>query len=100
MRRQPRFFYGWVVVATAALGLLLGGFPIVVFSFPVFFRSYVHEFHAGRAAISLAFTLHNFISAFLAVVIGRLADRLGARTVILPGLGILGLILLSAEIIG
>jgi MFS family permease len=96
---RPRFFYGWVVVATAAVGLLLGAFPISVSSFGIFFPSYVREFHASRAAVSLAFTIHNGISAFLAVALGRLADRLGARTVILSGAAILGLILLSAGMI-
>jgi MFS-type transporter involved in bile tolerance (Atg22 family) len=79
MKRQVSFFYGWVVVAAAALGLFLGAFPVVVISFGVFFKSYIQEFHSGRAAISLAFTIHNFITAFLAVFIGRLADQFGAR---------------------
>jgi MFS family permease len=89
-----------VVVAISAFGLLFGAFPIVVSSFAIFFGSYVQEFHAGRAAISVALTIHNFVAAFLAAWIGRLSDRLGARKVILPGLGILGLILFSALAIG
>jgi MFS family permease len=93
-------FYGWVVVATAALGLLFGAFPIVAFSFGVFLKPYMQEFHADRAAISLAFTIHNVIAAFLAVFIGRLADRVGARQLIVAGLTFLGLILLSAQEIG
>jgi MFS family permease len=100
IKRHARFFYGWVVVATSALGLLFGAFPIVVSSFAIFFGSYVHEFHASRAAIALALTIHNFIAAFLAGWIGRLTDRFGTRNVILPGLGVLGLVLLSAEAIG
>jgi MFS family permease len=100
MERQARFFYGWIVVATSTLGLLFGAFPIVVSSFPVFFKSYVHEFQAGRAAISLALSLHNFIAAFLAAWIGRLSDRFGGRNVILPGFGALGLVLVSALAIG
>jgi MFS family permease len=100
MTRQPRFFYGWVVVATSALGLLFGAFPIVVSSFAIFFKAYIHEFHASRAAISLALTIHNIMAASLAACIGRLTDRFGGRNVILPGLGILGLVLLSAEAIG
>jgi len=100
MRGDARFFYGWVVVATSALGLLFGAFPIVVSSFAIFFKSYIHEFHTGRGAISLALTMHNFVAAFLAPWIGRLTDRFGARNVILPGLGILGLVLLSAKAIG
>src|ERR1041384_123823 len=100
MRWRSRFFYGWVVVATAALGLLLGAFPIVVFSFGVFTGSYLQEFHAGRGAISLAFALHNLFAGLFAPFIGGLCDRFGARRVILPGLAIVGLILISAQTIG
>lgn len=100
MRDGEGHFYGWVVVATSALGLLFGAFPIVVSSFTIFFKSYLDEFHAGRGAISLALTLHNLFAALLAAYIGRQADRLGARKVILPGLGMLALVLLSAQAIG
>jgi MFS family permease len=100
MRDGERFFYGWVVVATSALGLLFGTFPIVVSSFTIFFKSYLDEFHAGRGAISLALTVHNLFAALLAAYIGRQADRFGARKVILPGLGMLALVLLSAQAIG
>jgi MFS family permease len=100
MRWQGRFFYGWVVVATSALGLLFGAFPIVVSSFAIFFKAYIHEFQTSRAAISLALTIHNIVAASLCASIGRLTDRFGGRNVILPGLGILGLALLSAETIG
>src|SRR5262245_25820714 len=100
MRGNSRLFYGWVVVATSALGMLFGAFPIVVSSFDIFFKSYLHEFQVGRGAISLALTVHNFFAACLAAWIGQLADRFGARKVILPGLAILSLVLLSAEAIG
>lgn len=100
MKRRPPFFYGWLVVATAAVGLLFGAFPIVVASFGVFFGSYTREFHAGRATISLAFTIHNFIAAFSTLGVGRLADYVGARKVIVPGLCMLSVILFSAKAIG
>ena len=93
-------FYGWIVVVTSAVGLLLGSFPIVVFSFGVFFRSYTAEFNAGRGAISFAFTIHNLLSGISAVLVGRIADRVGARKVILPGLAIVAAMLISAEAIG
>jgi len=100
MSDRPGVFYGWVIVATAALGLFLGAFPIVAFSFGVFFQPFVREFHSGRAAVSLAFTIHNLVSGVSAVVVGRMADRIGARTVILPGLGIVAALLFSAKAIG
>ena len=91
---------GWVIVATAAIGLLLGAFPITVFSFGVFFPSFVREFHSGRAAVSLAFTIHNLVSGSAAVLVGRSSIRFSVRRVILPGLVSLGLLLVSAEAIG
>ena len=100
MTGQRTFFHGWIIVATAAVGLFLGAFPVVVFSFGVFFQPFTREFHASRAAISLAFTIHNLLTGIFAVVIGPVADRIGARRIILPGLAILGLMLLGAEAIG
>src|SRR3982751_2745511 len=93
-------FYGWIVVATSAVGLFLGAFPIVAFSFGVFFPLFVKESHPSRAAVSLAFAIHNLLSGIFAVVVGRIADRSGARSVILPGLVIVATLLLSAEAIG
>jgi MFS family permease len=100
MGHRPRIFYGWWVVATAALGLCFGSAPILVFSFGVFFKSLSQDFNVGRAAVSFAFTLHNLISAMCAPLIGRLIDRFGARSVILPGAGIFGLLLLSSKTLG
>ena len=88
------------MVAVAALALMVGVFPVVVLSFSVFFRAYLREFHADRAAISLAFTIHNLISAFCVFFAGRLADRVGPRKLIVPSIAILALILLSALAIG
>jgi MFS family permease len=93
---RPRFFYGWWVVLTAALGLFLGHIPIVVFSFGVFLTPLTQEFHSGRGAVSLAFTLHGAIVALAMPFAGRLVDRFGARKVILPSASMVGLILLSS----
>ena len=76
---RPRLFYGWWVVATSALALFLGPTPIVVFSFGVFLKPLIKEFHSGRGAVSLAFTLHNAIVAFGLPFAERLVDHFGAR---------------------
>lgn len=100
MSGRRRVFYGWVVVAAAALSLFFGSGPIVVYSFSVFLKPLSEQFQAGRGAISLAFTIHNFIVAFCAPIIGRLVDRYGARKALIPGLALLALVLISALVIG
>lgn len=91
-------FYGWWVVFTAALALLLGSIPIVVFSFSVFLRPLAQAFHSGRGAVSLAFTFHNLALAICTPLTGWLIDRFGARKVILPSMILGGLFLLSSKL--
>jgi MFS family permease len=94
---RPRLFYGWWVVVASAIGLFLGPIPIMVFSFGVFLKPLVREFHAGRGPISLALTLATTILACGVPFAGRLIDRFGPRKVILPATIGAGLILLAAH---
>jgi predicted MFS family arabinose efflux permease len=94
---RTRLFYGWWVVLTAALGLLLGPTPITAFSFGVFLKPLIQEFHSSRGAVSLAFTLHATMVAVGLPFAGRLIDRFGPRKVILLFSFMTGLILLSAN---
>lgn len=86
------FFYGWWVVAACAVGLFFGP-PIIVFSFPVFLKPLVQDFHAGRAAVSLGFTLQLLVVAVTAPFAGWLIDRYGSRKVILVATMMFGAIL-------
>jgi MFS family permease len=92
---HPRVFYGWWIVLACAVGTFFGP-SVTVFSFAVFFPSLVHEFHATRAAISFAFTLHNIIGALWLPLMGRLIDRYGARRVLLSITSVFAVVLLSA----
>src|SRR5580693_10469732 len=83
-RNASQIFYGWWVVLASAFGLFWG-IPISVYSFSVFFRPLMQEFHVGRAAVSLAFTLTLFAGALSAPPAGWLIDRYGPRRVILIG---------------
>src|ERR1700748_2801937 len=91
---SKKIFYGWGVVLTGGIGLLLCYAPIFVFSFGVFVRSFVEEFHSSRTQISLAFTLASAMVSVGSPLAGRLVDRFGARLVLLPSIGILGLLLI------
>ena len=97
--RSGRVFYGWWIVLTAAIGLLFSYAPIFVFSFGVFVRSFVKDFHSNRTQISLAFTLASIMVSVGSPLAGRLVDRYGARAVIVPSIGILGLLLISFKFI-
>ena len=98
--RKPRIFYGWTVVATAAVGLFLSGPPIVVYSFGVFLKPLTQEFRVGRGTISLAFTFHNLVGALIAPLAGRLIDRYGTKRVVVPALVLMASVLISALAIG
>jgi MFS family permease len=100
MGAKRRLFYGWIVVAACALGLFFSAGPIIVLSFSVFLKPLTQDFHAGRGAVSLAFALHNIISAACLLFIGRLIDRFGARRVILSGTALFALLLISSEWLG
>jgi MFS family permease len=89
-----RVFYGWWVVFAAAVGLFWG-VPISAYSFSVFFKPVMLEFHASRTAVSLAYTLKLLTTALCAAPIGWLTDRYGARRVILIGTGVFGSILVA-----
>src|SRR5258708_24308955 len=97
--RTKKFFYGWWVVLTAAIGLLLGYAPIFVFSFGVFVKSLLKEFHSSRTQISLAFTLANVMFSVSSPLAGRLVDRFGVRRVMLPGTLIFAFLLISFKFI-
>jgi MFS family permease len=97
--KRPRLFYGWLIVFVSAVGLFLGP-PLMVFSFSVFFKSLVLDFHASRAAVSLAFSLFNIVGALLIPCTGMVIDRFGAKRVILVFTLLYGVVLCSALWVG
>ena len=96
---RPRVFYGWWVVLTAARGLCLGSASIMTFSFSVFLKPLIREFHSGRGAISFAYTLFNLTAGISVLIVGRMVDRFGARKVIAVCAVMFAVILLSNRII-
>lgn len=99
MPRRTRLFYGWFIVLVSALGLFLGA-PLLIFSFSVFFKPLVDAFHASRAAVSLAFSIFNFVGALWLPATGMLIDRFGSKRVILISTVVFGAVLCSALWVG
>jgi MFS family permease len=98
IRHQSAFFYGWWVVAASAIGVFWGP-PITVYSFSVFLKPLMQEFHAGRAAVSLAYTLHLIAGAVCAPLVGWLVDRYGSRRVILSATAMFASVLLLNKVL-
>src|SRR6202000_156045 len=92
--QRPRIFYGWMIVFTSGVGLLLGYAPVFVYSFSVFIKSLAQDFHSSRTSISFAFTLASLMQSVGAPLIGRLVDRFGAHKIIVPSTAIFGLVLI------
>ncbi|GAC1636535.1 MAG: MFS transporter [Candidatus Acidiferrum sp.] len=97
---RPRIFYGWWIVLVTAFCLFFSEPTVAVYSFSVFLKAVSQEFHAGRGAVSFAFTIHNLCMATLSPFVGRLIDRFGVRRVVLPGAILVGLVIVSAKWIG
>jgi MFS family permease len=89
VKKSPRLFYGWIVVA--------GGFTVTfvgfgcVYSFSAFIESLQQDFGASRGSVSLVFSLAGFLYFALGIVSGPLADRWGSRRIALIGMILIGL---------
>src|SRR5258705_176679 len=88
-------YCGWWVVAVSAAGLSVSVGTVIVYSFGVFLKPLSQEFHWSRSKVSLAISVMNLVITLGSPTVGRLADRFGGRTVILPSIVLLGAVLIS-----
>ncbi len=79
---NQRLFYGWVVVAVAALGMFASG-PGQSHLFSVFILPISQDLGLSRTSISSAYALATLAAAFGLPYVGRLVDRYGVRRVLL-----------------
>ena len=80
------FFYGWVVVVVATLGLI-ASIPGQTIGFSVFADVLIVELGLSRVRLSAAYFLGTAVSGFVLPRGGRLMDRLGIRkTMVLSSL--------------
>jgi len=72
------FFYGWVIVAAAATGIVFS-IPGQTMGFSVFTDVMMAELGLSRVQLSLAYCLGTLLSGFTLPRVGRLYDILGGR---------------------
>jgi len=78
--RDPRFFYGYIVVLLSFCIMLAG--DGIFYSFGIFFNPLLVEFGWTRAATSGAYSLCVIVTGLLSIVVGRLNDRFGPRLIL------------------
>jgi predicted MFS family arabinose efflux permease len=74
------FFYGYIIVIASFFITLV--VYAVQYAFGVFFKPMLSEFGWTRALTSGAFSLSWIVQGIMAIVMGKLSDRLGPRLVI------------------
>ena len=72
------------VLGASVFGIFVGFGSLVIFSFGVFLKPVSAEFGWSRTQASLGFTLTALTVAAASPFLGRLADRIGPRRVMLP----------------
>ena len=96
IKAPQRIFYGWwIVLAFATLSMISGG--TFYYGFSAIFNPILHEFGWSVTVTALAFSLRSETAAIGAPIAGFLADRIGARPVMILGVAmvILGLVWLG-----
>jgi len=80
LRLNRRVFYGWVMLAVAAVGLFASG-PGQSYTFSVFVTPISESLTLSRTSVSSAYGLATLLAAFGLTYLGRLIDRFGVRRV-------------------
>ena len=87
-------FYGWWIVVAAFLNLFFA-VGIIFYGFPVFYPALAESLGFTRAQLTQGFLLGFLIAGLpFGLIAGVVIDRLGARWVILAGVGLVGISLM------
>ena len=92
--RSTRIFYGWWIVVAAFLNLFFA-VGIIFYGFPVFYPALVEFLGFTRAQVTQGFLLGFLLTGLpFGLLAGAVIDGIGARLVILLGVGLIGISLL------
>jgi MFS family permease len=90
---KPRFYYGWIIVVVIGLG----GFTQSAESYPilgVFMKPITEEFQWSRTIFSGSTLIGTLIGGLVAMLVGSMIDRLGARWTLTAAFAVLGCLLI------
>ena len=93
---QPRFFYGWYIVAVGFLANIASSFALAS-TMSIFLKPLTADLGVSRGVFSLLRSGEGIIAACIAPLVGTVVDRYGGRWLMVAGTGIvaLGYFLLS-----
>src|SRR5215510_11083414 len=83
-------YYGWRVVLAACFGVMGGFGSLFVYTFTVFVKPLGAQFGWNRESVSLGFAIAAMTVGLSSPLIGRLLDRFGPRSIILPCMTVFG----------
>ncbi len=87
---NERVFYGWLMLAVAAIGMFASG-PGQSHLFSVFILPISEDLGISRTSVSSAYAIATLVAAFGLPYMGRLVDRYGVRSVLIVVALMLGL---------
>jgi MFS family permease len=88
MKTRGSIFYGWIILSTALITLVLG--YAIRNTFSVFYPAIVENFGWGRGNTALMFSITIMVYGFVAPAAGSLVDRFGPRLILPAGAFIVG----------
>jgi MFS family permease len=94
-----RIFYGWWIIGAAIVGLSSAPSQFAFGALGLFIVPLGEEYGWDRAEISLALTFFTGCLAVCLPFVGRLADRIGSRRMLVPTMVICGLLLAAIPLV-
>jgi len=89
VRKRPRIFYGWFIVAAAALMMVYSS-GVWFYGFPIFYKALLSEFGWSRATGAAVISLARLEGGLEGPIIGWAVDKFGPRKLAVIGAVIFG----------
>ncbi|KMJ60124.1 MFS transporter [Bacillus sp. LL01] len=86
---KPPFFYGWVIVAIAAMSVFFSG-PGQTYSISIFIAAYLDHFGWSSTLVSTMYLFATLFAGLLLFLVGRLVDKYGQRRMTVTVAALLG----------